>query len=149
LTLQGMDNVGIVVDDLDAAVAFFAELGLELEGTAEISGPFADQSVGLDGVRCAIAMMRAPDGSGRLELAQYLTPAALPATPENPPHNIVGMHRVMFRVEGIEDVVERLRAHGGELVGEIAVYEETIRLCYLRGPAGIFVGLADYGTTSS
>ncbi|WAE76645.1 VOC family protein [Streptomonospora nanhaiensis] len=138
-----MDNVGIVVDDLEAAIAFFTELGMELEGRAQIEGPWADRTVGLDGVRCDIAMMRTPDGHGRLELAKYHSPAPIGAGPHNPPHNTLGMHRVMFAVDDIEDVVARLRTHGAELVGELARYGDSYRLCYVRGPAGIIVGLAE------
>ena len=143
MTIQRMDNVGIVVDDLEAAIAFFVELGMELEGEAQIEGLWADRTVGLDGVRCDIAMMRTPDGHGRLELASYHTPAAISAGPHNPPHNTLGMHRVMFAVDDIEDVVARLRTHGAELVGELAQYEDSYRLCYVRGPEGIIVGLAE------
>jgi catechol 2,3-dioxygenase-like lactoylglutathione lyase family enzyme len=143
MAIQRMDNVGIVVDDLEAAVAFFGELGMELEGKAQIEGVFADRTVGLDGVRCDIAMMRTPDGHGRLELAKYRTPAAIGAGPQNPPHNTLGMHRVMFAVDDIEDVVNRLRTHGAELVGELAQYEDSYRLCYVRGPEGIIVALAE------
>ncbi len=141
MTIERMDNVGIVVEDLDAAVAFFTTLGLELEGQAQIEGPWADRTVGLDGVRCDIAMMRTPDGHGRLELAEYYAPAA--STAEPPPPNTVGLHRVMFAVDDIDGTVARLAAHGGELLGEVARYENSYRLCYLRGPAGIIVGLAE------
>jgi catechol 2,3-dioxygenase-like lactoylglutathione lyase family enzyme len=141
MTLQGMDNVGIVVEDLDAAIAFFTELGLEVEGRAEIEGLWADQTVGLDGVRSEIAMMRTPDGHGRLELAMYHAPAAIPQ--ESPPPNTVGLHRVMFAVEDIDDTVARLRAHGAELLGEVARYRDIYRLCYLRGPAGIILALGE------
>ena len=143
MTIQRMDNVGIVVEDLDAAIAFFVELGMELEGRAQVEGPFADQCTGLDGVRCDIAMMRTPDGHGRLELARYLTPAVIDARPHNPPHNTLGMHRVMFAVDDIDAAVAGLRAHGAELVGEVAQYEDSYRLCYLRGPEGIIVALAE------
>jgi catechol 2,3-dioxygenase-like lactoylglutathione lyase family enzyme len=143
MTIQRMDNVGIVVDDLDAAVAFFTELGMELEGKAQIEGRWADRTVGLDGVRCDIAMMRTPDGHGGLELAKYHNPAAIGAGPHNPPHNTLGMHRVMFAVDDIDDVVARLGAHGAELVGEVAQYEDVCRLCYIRGPEGIIVALAE------
>jgi catechol 2,3-dioxygenase-like lactoylglutathione lyase family enzyme len=143
MTIQRMDNVGIVVDDLDAAIAFFTELGLESEGRAQIEGPWADRTVGLDGVRCDIAMMRTPDGHGRLELAKYHSPAPIGAGPHNTPHNTLGMHRVMFAVDDIEDVVARLRTHGAELVGGLARYGDSYRLCYVRGPAGIIVGLAE------
>lgn len=145
MTIQRMDNVGIVVDDLQAAIAFFAELGMELEGEAQIEGSWADRTVGLDGVRCDIAMMRTPDGHGRLELAKYHTPEAISASPHNPPHNTLGMHRVMFAVDDIEDIVARLRSHGAELVGEVAQYQDSYRLCYVRGPAGIIVALAEQG----
>jgi catechol 2,3-dioxygenase-like lactoylglutathione lyase family enzyme len=143
MTIQRMDNTGIVFDDLEAAIAFFVELGMELEGKAQVEGLVADRTVGLDGVRCDVAMMRTPDGHGRLELAKYLTPAPIDAGPHNPPHNTLGMHRVMFAVDDIDDTVARLRHHGAELVGEVAQYEDSYRLCYLRGPEGIFVGLAE------
>lgn len=143
MTIQRMDNVGIVVDDLEAAIAFFGELGMELEGTARIEGPWADRTVGLDGVRCDIAMMRTPDGHGRLELAKYHSPAAIGAGPHNPPHNTLGMHRVMFAVDDIDATVAGLRAHGAELVGEVAQYQDSHRLCYVRGPEGIIVALAE------
>jgi catechol 2,3-dioxygenase-like lactoylglutathione lyase family enzyme len=143
MTIQRMDNVGIVVDDLEAAIAFFGELGMELEGKAQIEGRWADRTVGLDGVRSDIAMMRTPDGHSKLELAKYHTPAAVRAEPANPPPNMLGLHRVMFAVDDIEDVVARLRPHGAELLGELAQYEDSYRLCYLRGPAGIIIALAE------
>src|SRR5499427_1103312 len=143
MTIQRMDNVAIVVDDLDAAIAFFAELGMELEGKGEIEGLFADLTVGLDGVRTDIAMMRTPDGHGKLELTKYHTPAAVRAGLENPSPNTLGLHRVMFAVDDIDDTIARLRAHGAELLGEVAQYESIFRLCYLRGPAGIIVALAE------
>ena len=143
MTIQRMDNVGIVVGDLEAAIAFFAELGMELEGKAQIEGRWADRTVGLDGVHCDIAMVRTPDGHSRLELAKYRSPEAISAGPRNRPHNIVGTHRVMFAVDDIEDTVARLRPHGAELVGEIARFEDSYLLCYVRGPEGIIVGLAE------
>ncbi|MEU0254620.1 VOC family protein [Streptomyces sp. NPDC006184] len=143
MTLQRMDNVGIVVEDLDAAVAFFTELGMEVEGKAHIEGLFADQAVGLDGVRSDIAMMRTPDGHGKLELAQYHTPAAISDGSLNPPPNTLGLHRVMFAVDDIDDTIARLRRHGAELLGEVARYEDIYRLCYLRGPSGIILALAE------
>jgi catechol 2,3-dioxygenase-like lactoylglutathione lyase family enzyme len=143
MTIQRMDNVGIVVDDLEAAIAFFGELGMELEGKAQIEGLWADRTVGLEGVRSDIAMMRTPDGHSRLELAKYHTPAAVSADPENPPPNTLGLHRVMFAVDDIEDVVARLRTHGAELLGELAQYEDSYRLCYVRGPEGIIIALAE------
>ncbi len=143
MTIQRMDNVGIVVEDLDAAIAFFTALGMELEGQAQIEGVWADRTVGLDGVRSEIAMMRTPDGHGRLELARYHAPTTVGADPENPPPNTLGLHRVMFAVDDIDDTVARLRAHGAELLGEVARYQDSYRLCYLRGPAGIIVALAE------
>jgi catechol 2,3-dioxygenase-like lactoylglutathione lyase family enzyme len=143
MTVQRMDNVAVVVDDLDAAVAFFTELGMELENRAQIEGAFADQTVGLDGVRSEIAMMRVPDGHGKLELTRYHAPAASRAKPENPPPNTLGLHRVMFAVDDIDDTIARLRGHGAEVLGEVAQYENLFRLCYLRGPAGVIVGLAE------
>ncbi|MGW3746203.1 VOC family protein [Streptomyces sp. NPDC005146] len=140
MTIQRMDNVAIVVDDLDAAVAFFTELGMELEGKAQIEGLYADRTVGLDGVRSDIAMMRTPDGHSKLELTKYHTPAVSDAEPRNSPPNTLGLHRVMFAVD---DTIARLRAHGAELLGEVAQYENIFRLCNLRGPAGIIVALAE------
>ncbi|MFD8009542.1 VOC family protein [Streptomyces sp. NPDC058955] len=142
MALQRMDNVGIVVEDLDAAIAFFAELGMEVEGRMQIEGLFADQAVGLDGVRSEIAMMRTPDGHGKLELAQYRTPAAIGAGAHQPP-NTVGLHRVMFAVDDIDDTIARLRSHGAELIGGVGRYEDVYRLCYLRGPSGIILALAE------
>jgi catechol 2,3-dioxygenase-like lactoylglutathione lyase family enzyme len=143
MTIQRMDNVAIVVADLDAAVAFFAELGLDLEGRAHIEGAFADQTVGLDGIRSEIAMMRTPDGHGRLELTKYLHPEASAPSPAVPPPNTLGLHRVMFAVDDLDDTIARLRPHGAELLRQVANYEDVYRLCYLRGPAGIIVALAE------
>jgi catechol 2,3-dioxygenase-like lactoylglutathione lyase family enzyme len=143
MTILRMDNVAVVVDDLETAVAFFAELGMEPEGKAQIEGLWADRTVGLDGLRSEIAMMRTPDGHGKLELTKYHTPAAASAEPENPPPNTLGLHRVMFAVDDIDDTITRLRVHGAELLGEVAQYESIFRLCYLRGPAGIIVALAE------
>ncbi len=142
MTIQRMDNVGVVVDDLEAATAFFVELGLELEGEAAVEGRSVDRVVGLDGVRVDVAMVRTPDGHGRLELMKFHTPAAVSAGP-NAPANALGIRRIMFAVEDIEDVLARLRAHGAELVGEVAEYEDSYRLCYVRGPGGIIVALAE------
>jgi catechol 2,3-dioxygenase-like lactoylglutathione lyase family enzyme len=143
MTIQRMDNVGIVVEDLDAAIAFFAELGMQVEGRAQIEGLWADRTVGLDGVRSEIAMMRTPDGHGRLELAKYHAPAAVASDPQSPSPNTLGLHRVMFAVDDVDGTVERLRAHGAELLGEVARYRDSYRLCYIRGPAGIVVALAE------
>jgi catechol 2,3-dioxygenase-like lactoylglutathione lyase family enzyme len=143
MTIQRMDNVAIVVADLDAAVAFFTELGMELDGRALTEGACADQTVGLDGVRTEIAMMRTPDGHGKLELTQYYSPAAVGAVPPDPPPNTLGLHRVMFAVDDIHATIARLRGHGAELLGRVARYENSFLLCYLRGPAGIIVALAE------
>jgi catechol 2,3-dioxygenase-like lactoylglutathione lyase family enzyme len=138
-----MDNVGVVVDDLAAAIAFFVELGLDLEGETTVEGEWVDRVVGLDGVRCDIVMLRTPDGHGRVELSKFHTPAAISPKPENAPANTLGIRRIMFAVDDIEDVVARLQAHGAELFDEIAQYEDSYRLCYVRGPEGIVVGLAE------
>ncbi|MDQ1711154.1 MAG: hypothetical protein QOE45_604 [Frankiaceae bacterium] len=142
MTILRMDNVSIVVDDLEAAVAFFVELGLEPEGEATVEGPWVDRIVGLDGVRTDIAMVRTPDGHGRLELTKFHTPKAVGGQP-NAPANMLGIRRIMFAVDDIEEVLGRLRAHGAELLGEVVQYEDSYRLCYVRGPEGILVALAE------
>ena len=142
MTIQRMDNVGIVVDDLAAAIAFFVDLGLELEGEATVEGPLVDRLVGLGGVRSDVAMLRTPDGHGRLELSKFHSPPATTAQP-NPPVNTLGMGRIMFAVEDIEEILARLRTHGAELVGEVVQYEDSYRLCYVRGPEGILIALAE------
>jgi catechol 2,3-dioxygenase-like lactoylglutathione lyase family enzyme len=138
-----MDNVGVVVDDMAEAKSFFEALGLELEGETSVEGRWVDQVVGLDGVNCDIAMMRTPDSHGRLELTKFHTPAAVSAEPHNAPANTFGIRRIMFAVEDIEATIARLEAHGAELMGEIARYENSYRLCYVRGPGGMIVGLAE------
>jgi len=138
-----MDNVGIVVDDLKAAVAFFVELGLELEGETTVEGPWVDRTVGLNGVRADIALMRTPDGHGKVELTKFHTPPAVRTEPESAPANTLGIRRIMFAVDDIDDVVARLQKQGAKLVGEVAQYEDMYRLCYLRGPEGIIVALAE------
>ena len=143
MTLKRMDNVLIVVDDLESAKAFFAELGMQLEGETQVEGPSVDSTVGLSGVRADITMMRTPDGHGRVELTKFHTPSAVRAEPEDAPANALGIRRIMFAVDGIDDVVARLRSHGAELVGEIAQYEDSYRLCFVRGPEGIIIGLAE------
>jgi catechol 2,3-dioxygenase-like lactoylglutathione lyase family enzyme len=137
-----MDNVGIVVEDLPAAIAWFVELGLVLEGKATVEGPLVDQLVGLEGVRSDVAMLRTPDGHGRIELSKFQTPAAVSGEPKAPV-NRLGMGRIMFAVDDIEAVVAGLRARGSELVGELVRYEDSYRLCYVRGPEGILVALAE------
>jgi catechol 2,3-dioxygenase-like lactoylglutathione lyase family enzyme len=143
MTIRRMDNVLIVVDDIEAATAFFAELGMELEGETTLEGGLVDRVVGLDGVRADIVMLRTPDGHGRVELTKFHTPPAISSEPQNAPANTLGIRRIMFAVEDIEDVIARLRTHGAELVGEVAQYEDSYRLCFLRGPEGIIIGLAE------
>jgi catechol 2,3-dioxygenase-like lactoylglutathione lyase family enzyme len=138
-----MDNVLIVVEDIEAAKAFFTELGLEVEAETQVEGPWVDSTVGLKGVRADITMMRTPDGHGRVELSRFHTPPAVRAEPESAPANALGIRRIMFAVDDVDDVVARLRGHGGELVGEIAQYEDVYRLCFVRGPEGIIIGLAE------
>jgi catechol 2,3-dioxygenase-like lactoylglutathione lyase family enzyme len=142
VTVERMDNVGIVVESLDAAIAFFAELGLELEGRAAIEGEWAGRVTGLGDQRVEIAMMRTPDGHSRLELSRFLTPAPV-ADHRNAPVNALGYLRVMFAVADIDETLARLRPHGAELVGELVQYEDMYRLCYIRGPEGILIGLAE------
>src|SRR5512147_633968 len=141
--LLRMDNVLLVVDDLEAAKAFFFELGLELEGETTVEGPSVDRLIGLQNVRATLALLRTPDGHGRIELDKFHTPKAVRAEPEDAPVNALGIRRIMFAVDGIDDIVARLRAHGAGLVGEVVQYEDTYRLCYVRGPEGIIVGLAE------
>ena len=143
MTIQRMDNVAIVVDDLKAAIAFFVDLGLELEGEATVEGRWVDRIVGLDGVRSDIAMLRTPDGHGRLELTKFHTPTAVNAEPENALGNTLGLRSIMFAVDDIEAAIAGLRTHGAELIGEVVQYEDSYRLCYVRGPAGIIVALAE------
>ena len=136
-----MDNIGIVVDDLPGTIGFFRELGLELEGQATIEGAWAGRVTGLRDQRVEIAMMRTPDGHSRLELSRYLTPPAV-ADHLNAPVNALGYLRVMFAVDDIDDTLIRLREHGAQLVGEVVRYEDAYRLCYIRGPGGLLIGLA-------
>jgi len=137
-----MDNIGIIVDDLKAAIDFFSELGLELEGQQPVEGRWVDQVIGLEGVRVDMAMMRIPDGHGRIELSKFHTPAAISAEPKNAPVNTLGIRRIMFAVEDVDEVLARLQARGAELVGEVTQYEDKYRLCYVRGPEGILIALA-------
>ncbi|SEE94476.1 VOC family protein [Ruania alba] len=143
MTIVRMDHVSVVVDDLDAAVEFFTALGMELEGTAPIEGPWVDRVNALDHVRVDIAMMRTPDGHGRLELTKFHHPTAISAQPENALGNTLGLRSVMFAVDDLDATIASVRAHGGELIGEVAQYQDSFRLCYLRGPAGIIVSLAE------
>jgi catechol 2,3-dioxygenase-like lactoylglutathione lyase family enzyme len=136
-----MDNVGIVVESLDAAISFFAELGLELEGRATIAGDWAERVTGLHPMRVEIAMMRTPDGHSRLELSRFLTPPAV-ADHRGAPVNALGYLRIMFAVDDIDETLAKLRKLGAQLVGEVAQYEDMYRLCYIRGPEGLLIGLA-------
>ena len=141
MTIKRMDNVGIVVEDLDGAIEFFTELGLELEGRAPIEGDWAEGVTGLRDMRVEIAMMRTPDGHGRLELSRFLAPAVI-ADHRSAPVNALGYLRVMFTVEDIDDTIARLVERGAELVGDVVQYGDTYRLCYIRGPEGILLGIA-------
>jgi catechol 2,3-dioxygenase-like lactoylglutathione lyase family enzyme len=142
MTLKRMDNVLIVVDDLEAVKAFFIELGLKLEGETTVEGPLVGNLIGLKDVRATLAMMRTPDGQG-IELDKFHTPEAIRTGPVNAPVNALGIRRIMFTVDDIDDVVARLLAHGAELVGEVVQYGDTYRLAYVRGPEGIIVALAE------
>jgi catechol 2,3-dioxygenase-like lactoylglutathione lyase family enzyme len=143
MAIQRMDHVSVVVDDLEAAIAFFVELGMELEGRAPIEGRSVDRLNGLDGVRAEIAMMRTPDGHGRLELTTFHSPTAISPEPEKAPPNTLGLRSVMFAVDDVDATVAGLRAHGAELVGAVTQYQDSYRLCYVRGPGGIIVALAE------
>jgi catechol 2,3-dioxygenase-like lactoylglutathione lyase family enzyme len=149
MTIQRMDHVGIVVDDLAAATAFFVELGLELQGESPVGGGWVDRVVGLEGVRAEIAMLQTPDGHGRIELAKFPAPSGQggdPQAPANTPHapaNTPGIRHITFAVDDLDDVLARLQARGADLVGEVERYEDIYRLCYIRGPEGIIVELAE------
>jgi catechol 2,3-dioxygenase-like lactoylglutathione lyase family enzyme len=142
MTFRRMDNVGIVVEDLPAAVAFFRELGLELEGEATVEGEWAERVTGLRDMRVEIAMLRTPDGHGRLELSRFLAPPPV-ADHRTAPVNALGYLRVMFAVEDLDDTLARLREHGAQVVDEVVQYEDAYRLCYIRGPEGLLIGLAE------
>src|SRR5213082_2868611 len=142
MALKRMDNVGIVVESLDAAISFFAELGLELEGGAMVEGVWAGRVTGLGDQRVEIAMMRMPDGHSRLELSRFITPPVV-ADHRNAPVNAFGYLRIMFTVADIDDTLARLRKRGAQLVGEVVQYEQAYRLCYIRGPEGLLIGLAE------
>ena len=143
MTIKRLDHVSVVVDDLAAAIAFFTALGMTLEGEAPVEGPSVDRVNGLESVQVDIAMMRTPDGQGRLELTKFRNPKLVEIEPAIAPPNTLGLRSVMFTVESVDDTVARLRANGAELVGEVAQYEDKYRLCYMRGPAGIIVALAE------
>lgn len=142
MALKRMDNIGIVVEDLGGAIDFFRELGLELEGRAMIEGEWAGRVTGLGDQHVEIAMMRTPDGHSRLELSRFLTPDVV-ADHRNAPVNALGYLRAMFTLDDIDDTLERLRARGAQLVGEVVRYQDAYRLCYIRGPEGLLIGLAE------
>lgn len=143
MAILRMDNVLIVVEDIEAAIAFFVELGMELEGRMPIEGAWVDRVIGLDDAHQEIAMLRTPDGHGRIELAKFHTPPAVRSEPANAPVNTLGIRRVMFAVDDIDDILARVRTHGAELIGEVTRYEDAYLLCYVRGPEGIIVGVSE------
>ena len=142
MAIKRMDNMGIVVDDLDAAVDFFTELGLELEGRGAVEGEWAGRVTGLGDQQVEIVMMRTPDGHSRLELSRFIRPSVI-EDHRDAPVNALGYLRVMFAVEDIDDTLKRLRSHGAQLVGDVVRYEDVYRLCYIRGPGGLLIGLAE------
>jgi catechol 2,3-dioxygenase-like lactoylglutathione lyase family enzyme len=143
MTIKRMDHVSVVVDDLEAAIAFFITLGMTEEGKARVEGPWVDRINALENIQVDIVMMRTADGHGRLELTKFRNPKLVEIEPAIAPPNALGLRSVMFIVESVDDTVARLRANGGELVGEVVQYEDKYRLCYMRGPAGIIVSLAE------
>ena len=143
MTLIRMDNILIVVENLEAAKAFFIELGMELEGGTTVEGPSVDRLINLQNVRATLVQLRTPDGHGRIELDKFHTPEAIRIGSENAPVNAFGIRRIMFAVDDIDGMVARLLAHGAELIGEVVQYEDAYRLAYVRGPEGIIVGLAE------
>lgn len=143
MTIKRLDHISVVVDDLAAAIAFFTELGMSVEGKAAIEGPWVDRINGLESVQVDIVMMRTPDGHGRLELTKFRNPKLAEIEPAIAPPNTPGLRSVMFTVDSVDDTVARLRAKGAELMGEVVQYEDKYKLCYMRGPAGIIVALAE------
>jgi catechol 2,3-dioxygenase-like lactoylglutathione lyase family enzyme len=143
MTIKRLDHVSVVVEDLEAAIAFFTTLGMTLEAEMPIEGPWVDRINGIEGIQVNIAMMRTPDGHGRLELTRFRNPKLVEIEPAIAPPNAPGLRSVMFTVESVDDTVARLRATGAELIGEVGQYEDMYRLCYMRGPAGIIVALAE------
>jgi catechol 2,3-dioxygenase-like lactoylglutathione lyase family enzyme len=137
-----MDNVLVVVEDLEAAIAFFTELGMELEGRAELEGEWVDRVIGIDNAKDEVAIMRTPDGHSRVELTQFHRPEAVGPSPKDLPTNALGYRRIMFAVDDLDDTLERLQTHGAELVRDVVEYEDVYRLCFVRGPSGIIIGLA-------
>ena len=143
MMIKRLDHVSVVVEDLAAAVAYFTALGMTIEGEMPVEGAWVDRVNGLEGIQVDIVMMRTPDGHGRLELTRFRSPKLVEMEPAIAPPNALGLRSVMFTVESVDDSVARLREHGGELMGEVAQYEDKYRLCYMRGPAGIIVALAE------
>jgi catechol 2,3-dioxygenase-like lactoylglutathione lyase family enzyme len=143
MTIKRLDHVGVVVEDLAAAITFFTALGMTIEGKAQVEGPWVDRVNGIEGIQVDIVMMRTPDGHGRLELTKFRNPKLVEIEPAIAPPNALGLRSVMFAVESVDDTVARLRAIGAELIGEVAQYKDQYRLCYMRGPAGIIVALAE------
>jgi catechol 2,3-dioxygenase-like lactoylglutathione lyase family enzyme len=143
MTIKRLDHISVVVDDLPAAIAFFTALGMAIDGNMLVEGSWVDRINGLEGVQVDIVMMRTPDGRGRLELTKFRHPELVEIQPAIAPPNALGLRSVMFAVESLDDTITRLRAHGAELIGEVAQYEDIYRLCYMRGPAGIIVALAE------
>ena len=143
MTIKRMDHVSVIVDDLPAAIDFFSTLGMAIEGRMPVAGAWVDRLNGLDGVQVEIAMMRTPDGQGRVELTSFRHPALVAAEPATAPPNTLGIRQIMFAVDDIDDTVTRLRPHGAALIGEMVQYGNQYRLCYVRGPAGIIVALAE------
>ena len=143
MTIKRLDHISVVVDDLPAAIAFFTALGMAIEGEMPVEGPWVDRINGLPNVKVDITMMRTPDGHGRLELTRFRNPELVPLDPALAPPNTLGLRSVMFAVESLDDTLAALRPHGATLIGEVAQYENLYRLCYVRGPAGIIVALAE------
>lgn len=143
MTIKRLDHVSVVVEDLAGAIAYFTALGMTIEGEMPVEGAWVDRVNGLEGIQVDIVMMRTPDGHGRLELTRFRRPKLIEMEPAIAPPNALGLRSVMFTVESVDESVARLREHGGELMGEVAQYEDKYRLCYMRGPAGIIVALAE------
>lgn len=142
MALKRLDNILIVVEDLEAAKAFFIELGMVLEGEMPVEGPWVDRCIGIDGARSTIAMLKTPDGSCRIELDKFQTPPAVKGVGPSEPVNTLGIRRIMFAVDDLDDTLARLRPHGATLVDQVVQYEDVYKLCYIRGPEGILIGLA-------
>jgi catechol 2,3-dioxygenase-like lactoylglutathione lyase family enzyme len=143
MSIKRLDHISVVVDDLPAAIEFFTVLGMTVEGRAPVEGPWVDRINGIEGIQVDIVMMTTPDGHGKLELTYFRNPKLVPIEPAIAPPNALGLRSVMFTVESVDDTVARLLAHGAELIGEVVQYENMYRLCYMRGPAGIIVSLAE------